>query len=63
MTNVLILQCGLCELFEEKQLLLQNDDQKISKTSDQEGKRSFQAYKPCKKKAYNKHVVERDDFF
>lgn len=52
-TNALILQCSLCELFEGKQLLVQNDDKKIPKTSDQEGKRSLQACKPKQRQAIN----------
>lgn len=52
-TNVLILQCSLGELFEEKQFLVQNDDKKIPKTSDQEGKRNLQACKPKQRHAIN----------
>lgn len=52
-TNVLILHGSLCELFEKKQHLVQNDDKKIPKTSDQEGKVSLQAYKPRQRQAIN----------
>lgn len=52
-TNVLFLQCSLCELFEEKQLLVQNEDKKFPKASDQEGKSSLQACKPKQSQAIN----------
>lgn len=52
-TNVLILQYSLRELFEEKQYLVQNYDKKIPKTSHQEGKRSLQACKPKQRQAIN----------
>ncbi|RMC05355.1 hypothetical protein DUI87_18544 [Hirundo rustica rustica] len=43
-TNVLILQCSLCELFEEKQLLAQNDDKNPPRLVIKRGKGAFRLF-------------------